>query len=1027
MAARWTVLVTVAAFAWSVSWAAGVAPKTPLVSESVVFEEVDGQVAVEAEHFFKQTLTGVRRWYLTTPQHTPEVSPDGDPNHAAAASGGAYLEVLPDTRRSHGDKLVGGQNFINTPGKMAVLSYKVYFNTPGRYYVWARIFSTNTEDNGMHVGIDGQWPDSGQRMQWTGKQKWVWSSKQRTAKQHGGEPYKLYLDVEKAGEHVITFCMREDGTEFDKWLMTTEKKARIEGARRAPRLKRGTLPKPFPVPKGMAAAARAAETQPTAAPAPAAQAKAGAGFLSALDFGADGSGFYADRDKWLAINPNARSKAAARAGFPFRSGTFDVTLHAVGENDGPSTYEVLVGEKSIGTFKTAVASQMYEEGPRFVHTWKGVAIRKGDVIEVRGETGSADGSGHSRARWSGLEITPADGGPALARARARPQLSRTGQRTQGKTPLPRKPGPPVHGPRRPAGKGTVEISGDLKAWHKVTLTLDGPFAHELDNEPNPFTDYEMTVTFRHESGAPKYVVPGYFAADGNAANTSAECGTVWRAHLSPDKPGKWTYTITFAMGKNAAVSGALGEAMAPFNGKTGTFTVAKTDKTGRDHRGKGRLQYVGKRHLRFAETGEYFLKQGADAPENFLAYADFDGSFKTDGHKDNFVKTWKAHVRDWRRGDPSWAGGKGKGMIGALNYLASEGMNVFSFLPLNIGGDDQNAFPYVDYDDRHHMDVSRLAQWEIVFEHADRLGLYLHFKTLETENELLLDGGDLGPQRRLYYRELIARFAHHLAMNWNLGEEINNASTQQKKAWAEYFHRCDPYRHLVVIHNGANHYDLLGSGSAITGFSLQTNRPDFSNVHKQTKNYIDRSVKAGKVWVVACDEPGDASRALRPDKDAGSSHEDGRRNGLWGNLLAGGAGNEWYFGYKHAHSDLTCEDWRSRDAWWDYCRHALEFFRGGKVPFWEMTCRDNLVGNAKNDNSRYCLAKPGEVYVVYLPKGGTTELDLRQARGTLAVGWFNPRAGGPIKSGKSVQGGGKVTIGPPPADAGQDWVALIRR
>jgi len=602
------------------------------------------------------------------------------------------------------------------------------------------------------------------------------------------------------------------------------------------------------------------------------------------------------------------------------------------------------------------------------------------------------------------------------------------------TPRPktREPGPPLHGPRKADGKGSAEISGELKAWHKVTLTLDGPFAHERDNAPNAFTDYRMTVTFRHESGTPTYAVPGYFAADGDAANTSAECGTTWRAHLSPDKPGKWTWAVSFVKGRNVAVSDARGEPLAAFHGKTGSFAVAKTDKTGRDHRGKGRLQYVGGRYLRFAGTGEYFLKQGADAPENFLAYADFDGNFKSDGHKDNLVKTWKPHLGDWRPGDPTWQGGKGKGMIGAVNYLAGEGMNVISFLTLNIGGDDQNAYPYVDYDDFLHMDVSRVEQWEIVFEHMDRQGIYLHFKTQETENECLLDGGDTGARRSLYYRELIARFGHHLALNWNLGEEDGalgktNQSTAQRQAMAKYFHDHDPYHHLIVIHNGRMPDDLLGRASALTGFSLQTNRPDFINVHKRTVEWIEKSRKAGVPWVVACDEPGDASHSLRPDNDPGSSHEDGRRNALWGNLMAGGAGCEWYFGYKHAESDLTCQDWRSRDRWWDTCRHALELFRAGKIPFWEMTCRDDLVGNAKHDNSRYCFAKPGEVYLVYLPKGGTAELDLREARGTLAIGWFNPRGGGPLKVGGKVNGGGKVTIGPPPADAGKDWLAVIRR
>ena len=47
------------------------------------------------------------------------------------------------------------------------------------------------------------------------------------------------------------------------------------------------------------------------------------------------------------------------------------------------------------------------------------------------------------------------------------------------------------------------ISGELKQWHKVTLTLDGPFARERDSDPNPFTDYRLTVTFTHESGTPQ--------------------------------------------------------------------------------------------------------------------------------------------------------------------------------------------------------------------------------------------------------------------------------------------------------------------------------------------------------------------------------------------------------------------------------------------------------------------------------------------------------------------------------------------
>jgi hypothetical protein len=211
---------------------------------------------------------------------------------------------------------------------------------------------------------------------------------------------------------------------------------------------------------------------------------------------------------------------------------------------------------------------------------------------------------------------------------------------------------------------TGAVSGELKQWHKVTLTLDGPQAKETDTDPNPFTDYSFIVTFSHESGTPSYKVPGYFAADGNAANTSASEGNKWRAHVSPDKPGQWNYTVSFLKGKNSAL-GERASALSPFDGQHGSFLVGPTDKTGRDFRAKGRLQYVGKHFLQFAGTKEFFLKAGADAPETLLAYADFDGTEpgrKRDKRSGEAAPTqslhrYEPHLRDWEPGDPTWKDG----------------------------------------------------------------------------------------------------------------------------------------------------------------------------------------------------------------------------------------------------------------------------------------------------------------------------------------------------------------------------------
>lgn len=626
---------------------------------------------------------------------------------------------------------------------------------------------------------------------------------------------------------------------------------------------------------------------------------------------------------------------------------------------------------------------------------------------------------------------------------------------------------PLALPRLPDGQGGIAISGELKQWHKVTLALDGPYAHEQDNAPNPFTDLAFNVTFTHESGSPAHVVPGYFAADGNAAESGAESGTTWLAHLSPDKTGTWNYRVSFTKGKHAALDGG-GEALKPFDGQTGSFQIAASDKTGRDFRAHGRLQYVGRHHLQFAGSKEYFLKAGADAPETMLGYADFDNTQA--GKPDKVpLKTWQPHLQDWRDGDPIWQGGKGKGLIGALNYLAGKGVNAFSFLTYNAAGDGDNVWPFIQRRDKLHYDCSKLGQWGIVFDHATTLGLYLHFKMQENEMDddrrghearqgrvpESLDGGSLGPERKLYCRELVARFGHALALNWNIGEE-NTQSTREVADMLRYLKETDPYDHPRVLHTFPDEQDkkyppLLGNAHELTGLSLQNS---WRVVHQHTLHWIHSSQKAGKPWVIANDEQnpaglgvpqdigykgtdGIASERGKKKDNAGTGDvkskpytmHDIRKLTLWGNLMAGGAGVEYYFGYALPENDLGCEDFRSRDKSWDFCRIALDFFRDEKIPFADMQSADALLGNEQSDNSKYCLAKPGEIYLVYLPDGGSSPLDLSAAAGDFTVSWFDPRTGGALQAGsvKQVTRGAKVSLGDAPSDAAEDWAILVRK
>jgi hypothetical protein len=302
----------------------------------------------------------------------------------------------------------------------------------------------------------------------------------------------------------------------------------------------------------------------------------------------------------------------------------------------------------------------------------------------------------------------------------------------------------------------------------------------------------------------------------------------------------------------------------------------------------------------------------------------------------------------------------------------------------------------------------------------DKLGLMLHIITQEQENDQGLDDGELGPQRRLYFRELIARFGHHLALVWNLGEENTNTYAQ-RRAFCRYIKVLDPYDHPIVCHTFPGRYDeiynpLLGY-EYFDGPSLQTN-----DTHNQTLTWLDRSASAGREWLVCLDEIGPAHTGVKPDKDD-YWHDEVRKKHLWGNLMAGGAGVEWYFGYKFAHNDLNCEDWRSRDHLWDMTRYALEFFHQN-LPFSQM-CHNDELTSAKDD---YCFAEKGRIYAIYLPAGDTTSLDLGNNSGSFTVQWYNPRTGGKLQKGTvaEITGPGPIAIGNAPKDTDKDWVALIK-
>ena len=620
-----------------------------------------------------------------------------------------------------------------------------------------------------------------------------------------------------------------------------------------------------------------------------------------------------------------------------------------------------------------------------------------------------------------------------------------------------------------------------KRWRTHTLTLDGPACSETGT-PNPFTDYRLIVKFKQmESGGEVYTMPGYFAADGNAGETHATSGNKWRIHFMDQWPGIYSWSISFRYGLNIAASDnpADGQPLDSIDGDTGTISYHIVGDRVSDAYGdypdfvcpsQGKVGYRPGNAIHYYMPIDYsnpILLLGAASPSNFLSYPDFDHDV---AQGPTYLRTWSAHVQDWSNANldaiSTWGGNaqKGKGILGALNYLWFKGVQSLSITTMNLGsGGDENVYPFINPDSLTRYDCSKLDQWQKVFNHAEGRGIFLALKLQMQGNESLLGGsGDsLSVTRAVYCREMIARFSHNLAIGWHLGDE-NSQATDQQRAMARYFRSHDPFSpgnvtgpRAVLLGNPAGSdsttFTPFFNDSAINGLSLECGIPD---VHRLTRKWTYASSRGDPQFsfVVLSGIQSPASMGTPHDTGNEAYQDSIRKFALWGNLMARGGGTSYYFGSDATYGDLTFQSFRSWERMWDFNFYALRFFKNYLFPDGVLT---SLMGSADtliSNSNAYCLASSRrygfpeivancDPCVVYFPDGGTTDINLTgvdtertyapnwTTNPYLRVWWYNPRTGDTLIKGDSLLVGGVTgqtwwSIGNSPT-TGEDWVAYI--
>lgn len=588
----------------------------------------------------------------------------------------------------------------------------------------------------------------------------------------------------------------------------------------------------------------------------------------------------------------------------------------------------------------------------------------------------------------------------------------------------------------------ASIEGALKVWHPVTITFTSKEASETEAT---FRDHRLDVTFSKDGKS--FRVPGYFAADGNAAETSATNGNKWRVKFNPNEPGEWIYSVSFREGKEIAVpaesSPTAGKSAGAPDAETGSFIVKPADANAPGFYGKGRLAYVGEHYLQFQDSKDWFVKAGPGSPEDFFGYQDFDGTTDYPIKKGETQKMdtylyedhgfgvgngvglhrYLFHLKDWKEGDPTWQGDKGKGIIGAINYLSRIGANTLYHIILTRNDDADNTWPWTDRETKLIYDVSKLDQWEIVYSHMDRKSINADLYLCEADNARHLNSGNMGTERSIYYREIVARFGHKLGLRYNIGEE-HGLKTDQIKASTTFLKAIDPYAHPVVSHSFAELEKQRAQFEALLGFQVFDGA--CYQLHKEHHTEViawrEKSAQAGRKWVVAEDEawPIDEGQIDRAESYA------------WAVMTAGGEGMNLYVGYKDAsYNDIGIEDFSRMKETLDYVISPAALLSLPQVNphLPQMASADGLVGNEGKNDPPFCFGKTGSLYVVYHKNGGDLRLDLSQQSGTFAVKWWNPRKsdGGGLQDGSvtKISGGDIRSLGNPPSDPGSSWAALV--
>jgi hypothetical protein len=489
---------------------------------------------------------------------------------------------------------------------------------------------------------------------------------------------------------------------------------------------------------------------------------------------------------------------------------------------------------------------------------------------------------------------------------------------------------------------------------------------------NPFMDVAFQGSFGKGSTEPSLRVDGFC--------DSAD-GSVFKLRFMPDAPGDFVYAVDCLLG--GVTNHHLGKFHAVSSSRQGLLRV--------DSKYPWHFIWAGtQEHYFFNGTTAFWLMGWKEEHEINHSIE------RLHGLKINRLRVLLDGAANIFWGEPVMTGDNFK----------------LSVRPWLARAPESFDHPDIDYT---RFDVGYWQKWERMLRFAREQDMIVSvIMDISTHQALAAAGSE---DERRYFRYAAARLSAFSNVTWDLGDDLDSFRDEK---WAHemgtFLMECDPYKHLATSHPvRREHQDRA---SAWFGF---TSIQDWSRRQHQLM-LEERQIQArtGRIIPQSNEEYGYEDHyphwAPKPDGDSAET----LRRVAWDIAMAGAYGtagetarrgvNIWPDtggGWINGRGDDTMIMLKGYE-------HIVDFFTS--FDWWKTEPHDELV-----NNGCYCLAKPGEIYAVYLP--GEGEVTVQLEPGNYEASWFNPAIGKVVPL--PVVTGPKWTS--PRTPGWLDWALLLKR